>query len=254
MKVGKTKREIHVHRELLRSRSPYFKRVIPRPHGTAITKFSLPDVDADVFCRFLSWLYANCFTLSEDDEWMSLCKLWLLAQRFEVRYPTSFCDIPRYINETSIVDRGRKVPSLQNQVVEVLSCRLYKRDLGTLDLETLHYVYDNTGPESKLRMLFVHISMWYGNQDVFAQMIKDMPPVFHTDYATQQAERASKLAKEITIDPWDLTGFLLQEGTPAAAEDSIKLESGLSEKTTSEAGTSHAMEDGDKKRKRTKTD
>jgi hypothetical protein len=104
-----------------------------------------------------------------------------------------------------------QVPALQNQVVEVFSCRLYQREVARLDLEILHYVYDNTGPGSRLRMLFNHVSVWYGNQDVFAKMAKDMPLVFFADYAAQEADRALKLKEEVPIDAWDLTKFLLSE-------------------------------------------
>lgn len=89
-------------------------------------------------------------------------------------------------------DCTRKVPALQNKVFEVFSCRLYQREVDGLDLEIFHYVYDNTGPGSMLRKVFAHIALSYGRQDVFAQMRKDMPPVFHADYAAQHADRAQK--------------------------------------------------------------
>jgi hypothetical protein len=93
----------------------------------------------------------------------------------------------------------------------MFSCRLYQREVARLDLEILHYVYDNTGPGSKLRELFTHISAYYGNQDIFAQTMKDMPPVFHVDYAAQQADRAQKLKDMVSIYAWDLTTFFLPE-------------------------------------------
>lgn len=124
----------------------------------------------------------------------------------------SFLQHVRSPQQTLIsTDEVHQVPALQNKVVEVFSCRLYQRRHTSLDLEILHYVYDNTGPGSQLRMLFVHISMWYGSQDVFAQMLKDMPPVFQADFAAQHTKRALKLVEEVSIDPWDLTEFLLVE-------------------------------------------
>jgi hypothetical protein len=83
VKVGKAKRENHVHRRLLRSRSPYFNSILTSCDDKTTT-ISFPDVDADTFYAFLSWLYSDCFTLPKDDEWMNLCKLWLLAERFKV--------------------------------------------------------------------------------------------------------------------------------------------------------------------------
>ncbi|KAH7070944.1 hypothetical protein FB567DRAFT_212017 [Paraphoma chrysanthemicola] len=214
VKVGRSKRDVHVHNELLRSRSPYFDQVLARPkHNedkTAIIVVS--DVDVDTFCRFLSWLYADCFIVPTDDEWMGSCKLWLLAERFQVSSRNLFIDL---------ADDIHQIPPLQNKVVEVFSCRLYQRQHTTLDLEILHYVYDNTGPGSQLRKLFVHISMWYGSQDVFAQMLKDMPPVFQFDFAAQQAKRAQKFAEEERIDPWDLTEYLLPEIVVGAGRKAV---------------------------------
>ena len=84
-RIGEANCDIHVHRKLLRSRSPYFKRILARRCGET-TSIKLNDVDSNTFCYFLSWLYANCFTVSKEDEWMDMCKLWLLAERLEVRW------------------------------------------------------------------------------------------------------------------------------------------------------------------------
>ena len=83
LKVGRAKREIYVHRRLLPARSPYFETILTHREGE-ITSLSLPDVDADIFHIFLPWLYTDMFVASEVDEWMMLCKLWLLAERFKV--------------------------------------------------------------------------------------------------------------------------------------------------------------------------
>lgn len=84
MKVGKAKREVHVHRDLIRSRSPYFRQVLAH-HQTNTTSLAIFDVDVDTFCQFLSWVYVDCFPVPKGDDWMSLSKLWLLAERFQVR-------------------------------------------------------------------------------------------------------------------------------------------------------------------------
>jgi hypothetical protein len=72
-------------------------------------------------------------------------------------------------------------------------------------------VYDNTGPGSVLRALFAYIPTWYGNQDVFAQMAREMPLVFQDDYAARQVGKARDMAAGRRVDPWDLTGFLVKE-------------------------------------------
>jgi hypothetical protein len=83
VKVGRAKHETYVHRRLLRSRSPYFNSILTR-RDDKTTTIALYDIDAEIFCSFLSWLYANKCTVPEEDDWMGLCKLWLMAERFQV--------------------------------------------------------------------------------------------------------------------------------------------------------------------------
>ena len=101
-------------------------------------------------------------------------------------------------------------------------------------------------------MLFTHICAWYGNQDVFARMLKDMPPVFHTDYAAKQAERARQLATEETIDAWDLTQFLLPEARVVDDEEPAEVKVELDESTAIRSRCDSPMEERKPKRKRTK--
>jgi hypothetical protein len=128
--------------------------------------------------------------------------------------------------------------------VEVFSCRLHKREIDKLDLEILHYAYDNTGPGSALRKMFTHISTWYGNQDVFARVMRDMPPIFHADYAAQHAEKTQKLKDGICVDPWDLTEFLLPE--VVATDNETRLPEGSVARKRNDSVT----EDRQRKRKR----
>jgi len=146
----------------------------------------------------------------------------------------------------------RKVPALQNKVFEVFSCRLYQREVDGLDLEIFHYVYDNTGPGSMLRKVFAHIALSYGRQDVFAQMRKDMPPVFHADYAAQHADRARKWEEQITIDDWDLTGFLFPEVVVARGEDSATVKTDAEQDCRNRDRHDSVVDERDFKRKRTR--
>jgi hypothetical protein len=97
--VGRAKRKVHVHSELLRSRSPYFEHILARRYQGGSTGIALLDIDADTFCGFLSWLYANCFTIPAENEWMGLCKLWLLAERLQVRGEIPFCNMCEVLNK-----------------------------------------------------------------------------------------------------------------------------------------------------------
>jgi hypothetical protein len=134
--------------------------------------------------------------------------------------------------------------------VEVFSGRLYQRQVARLDLELLHYVYDNTGPGSKLRALFTHVSAWYGNPDVFAQMAKEMPPVFYADYAAKEADRALKLRGEVSINPWDLTEFLLSEVSIHDGIDMVNFSADSKEEDSPKRRSDSPIEDRHTKRKR----
>jgi len=85
--------------------------------------------------------------------------------------------------------------------------RLDKRDISGLDLELFHYVYDDRGPGSVLRQLFAYLPTWYGNQDVFTLMAREMPPVFQEDFAARQKARSMAVGKRVGV--WDLTEFLV---------------------------------------------
>jgi hypothetical protein len=102
-------------------------------------------------------------------------------------------------------------------------------------------------------MLFTHITMWYGNQDVIARMVKDMLPVCHADYATQQADKAKRLANEVIIDAWDLTGFLLPEVAAAESEKlgEVKIELLDEKHSKAKERCDSPVEDRSPKRKRT---
>jgi hypothetical protein len=245
VKLGKTQREAHVHRRLLQSRSPYFYSILEDRH-VKTSRISLYDVEADIFFAFLSWLYADCFVPPRRDDWLGLCKLWLAAERFQV-----IRDVKSNI-EPFMTNSGRKVPALQNKVFEVFSCRLYQREVDGLDLEIFHYVYDNTGPGSMLRKVFAHIALSYGRQDAFAQMRKDMPPVFHADYAAQHAARAQKWEEQITIDDWDLTGFLLPELVVTKGENSAEVKTDTEQDCRNRDRHGGPVDERDIKRKRTR--
>ena len=101
VKLGKTQREAHVHRILLRSRSPYFRRIL-EDRNVQTSKITLYDVEADVFFMFLSWLYADCFVPPRHDNWLSLCKLWLAAERFQVN-----CNVKSYIRLSLLTPDAR---------------------------------------------------------------------------------------------------------------------------------------------------
>ena len=85
-----------------------------------------------------------------------------------------------------------------------------------LDLGVLAYVYGETESYALLRRVFVYISVWFGNDHVFADLTSELPPEFHTEYALHQVKKARmKNAGELQGEPWDLTRFLVKEGMDA---------------------------------------
>jgi hypothetical protein len=136
--------------------------------------------------------------------------------------------------------------------VRIISSRLYQSYLAKLDLEVIHYIYDNTGPGSKLRMLFAHISVWYGCQDGLAQITKDWPPVFNTDYAALEVEKAQKTKEKVSVDSRDLTGFLLPEVAVTDSEESAKVKVESDDDNTLKRRHDSLMEDRQMKREKTK--
>lgn len=81
--------------------------------------------------------------------------------------------------------------------------------MAGLDLKVLEYVYSETISQSLLRKLFVHVSVWYGNEDGFADLTSELPPEFHTKYAVQRARKTH--GHNEGMNAWDLTRFLVQE-------------------------------------------
>jgi hypothetical protein len=123
---------------------------------------------------------------------------------------------------------------------------LYQNDVTGLDLKVLEYVYSETGPQSLLRKLFVHVSVWYGKEDGFADLTNELPPEFHTDYAVQRARKTRQ--EDHGRNPWDLTQFLVQERTEAGEE----LRGDVPKKTDNKPRKDSVTEDWRSERKRTR--
>lgn len=86
-----------------------------------------------------------------------------------------------------------------------------------------HFVYDNTGPGSELRQMFVHMAVWYGCQDVFEQMMKDMPPVFEADFTIKHDFKNQKRKERVSVNTWDLTEYLRSEVSTGNEHDTNKV-------------------------------
>jgi hypothetical protein len=191
-------------------------------------------------------LYSNYFALPKVDEWIYLCKLWPFGREIQ----GTLIDLTSKFGEDNSTDTLDLVPALQNQVVGVFSSRFYQREVRRLDLEILHYVYDNTGPGSRLRMLFTNASIWYGNQDVFAKMTNDMPPMLFADYVSQEADRAHKLKEGASIDAWYLTEYLLSEVSTDGGMEMAKVDVDLDGEDLPKRRSGGPLEERQTKRKK----
>jgi hypothetical protein len=67
---------------------------------------------------------------------------------------------------------------------------LYRRDIVSLELKFLVYIYNETAAQCLLHRIFVYVSVWFGNVDRFADVTSEFSPEFHTKYALQQAKKA----------------------------------------------------------------
>jgi hypothetical protein len=57
----------------------------------------------DTFEQFLGWLYTDCIDLRrQNGEWMSLCKLWVLAEKLQVRPQVSIAVMSGYSRKEDI--------------------------------------------------------------------------------------------------------------------------------------------------------
>jgi hypothetical protein len=84
--VGKSVCPLSVHFRLLRARSPFFECLLADWSDSDDEPVRLPDAEAEVFDQFLGWLYTDCIDVRrKKGEWLSLCKLWVLAETFKVR-------------------------------------------------------------------------------------------------------------------------------------------------------------------------
>lgn len=45
----------------------------------------LPEDDPDTFANFLSWMYTTYVSLDDQSNWTDLCKLWVMADKYQVR-------------------------------------------------------------------------------------------------------------------------------------------------------------------------
>jgi hypothetical protein len=84
--IGQSICPISIHLRLLSARSPFFARLLVDWSDSDKETVLLPEVTPDVFEQFLGWLYTDHLDLRrKNGEWGQLCRLWVMAEEFEVR-------------------------------------------------------------------------------------------------------------------------------------------------------------------------
>ena len=91
--VGEAVCPVAVHLRLLRARLPYFHRLLEDWSQSDDELVLLPAEDPNIFDQLLAWIYTDNFFLQrQHEEWLSLCKLWLLTERYQVRAKANHFD------------------------------------------------------------------------------------------------------------------------------------------------------------------
>ena len=170
--VGKEETPFDVHMELLCERSPFFNRVFGERYNTPLTEaYSLPDDDPNTFAEFVGWVYRE--TIFQDQafpSWIQLCRLWVLAYKFEV-------------------------PRLQNSVMALFKDKL-THDTGTMGKGTVKFVYNHTAMNNPLRRMSADTWVWRVKKDQFESLKTDLPRPFLEDLCSGLFECIENSHKE----------------------------------------------------------
>ena len=171
-----------LHERLLCDVSRRFEEIIgvlSREHVDGNLELSL-DEDATVFEYFQTWLYSNRLEIlaTDDDEFYTLLlKIYVFGEKQEI-------------------------PCLQNDALEALWKAVYEKE--HIPTDHINWVYENTGNHSRLRNVFVHLLVNWGQgdgrEDCFKpEMIGRYPKQFLFDVARDLSERAESFGPGIDL-------------------------------------------------------
>lgn len=152
--VGYDKRPFQIHKQLLCSKSTYFKAAFEGSFKEASEKkLHLLDEDPDIFQFYAIWIYnPNLEICGNNGEEMDInvcCRLYILADKLGSQ-------------------------DLQNTVMDVM----HKNITGSftdLKSETVNFVYNNTLPGSVLRDILVHALAWEMTAEQHPDLINAVP-------------------------------------------------------------------------------
>ena len=138
--VGYDKRPFQIHKQLLCSKSTYFKAAFEGSFKEASEKkLHLLDEDPNIFQFYAIWIYNPHLEIRGNTDKVFdvnlCCRLYILADKLGSQ-------------------------NLQNTVMDVMHKNITDNNLIDMKSETVNFVYNNTLPGSVLRNILVHALAW----------------------------------------------------------------------------------------------
>ena len=164
--VGAERTKFHLHRDLLCSRSDYFRACFVGDFKEAQQReLSLPEDDAESFDLFVTWLYGTHLKkISSDDELPAYFGLTILANKLCLEY-------------------------LQNQATDHI-LRFYRIHPRPVDYQYLRYLSQKTSSTDIVRKFLVPVAAW--------AVVASQTPELTADY-TQLIREGGDLAVAFTL-------------------------------------------------------
>lgn len=146
------KRPFHIHKQLLCSKSTYFKAAFEGSFKDALEKkLHLLDEDPNIFQFYAVWIYnPNLEICGNNGDIDVCCRLYILADKLGSR-------------------------NLQNTVIDVMHKHITETSVLDLKSETVNFVYDNTLPGSVLRGILVDALAWEMTAEEHPDLINAVP-------------------------------------------------------------------------------
>jgi hypothetical protein len=126
--------EATVHYAVLVAKAPIFQAALSgrfKENGF----YHFLDEDSSTISTFASWLYDGKYIASEAHKmsWLEISKLWVFADKYNIG------------------------ESLGNEVLDALLVKFEEHNSGNISVDTLNWIWENTGPASKLREFYVNV-------------------------------------------------------------------------------------------------
>ena len=178
--TGETQKSFTLHKGILCHYSGYFKAALNRKFAEATAGVvELPEDEVKVFEAFVIWLYTKTFNDNGEAGNLSICKLWVFADR-------------------------RQIPKLVNDMIE--DSRKKSLRVWISPNNELRYLYENTTNGAELRRFVVYFITRYGNPSMLAhESSKNWPRDAFRDLLAHVWQVGTGKKDEMAVEP--LCGF-----------------------------------------------